>query len=277
MQQIIYFFTKNSTRLLFLLLLVISLYLTIQSHAFHKSQFINSSNVISGSIYEKTNNIKEYLRLKSENEMLAKENAKLKQTLYNSELIIDSAFTINPDLRIATDFDVFQTKVIRNNYNKKENYLTLKGGIKNGFSKDMGVINSRGVIGIVENISNHYATVQSILNTKTRIDAKVHNSNHFGTVTWDGKNAGFVQLIDIPKLARLHKGDSIVTGGQSTIFPENIPIGVIDKVFASKNSNFYTISVRLFNDMTNIGSVYLIENVNLDEIKQLEEDTLNHE
>ena len=260
-----------------MLLLVISLYLTIQSHAFHKSQFINSSNVISGSIYEKTNNIKEYLRLKSENEMLAKENAKLKQTLYNSELIIDSAFTINPDLRIATDFDVFQTKVIRNNYNKKENYLTLKGGIKNGFSKDMGVINSRGVIGIVENISNHYATVQSILNTKTRIDAKVHNSNHFGTVTWDGKNAGFVQLIDIPKLARLHKGDSIVTGGQSTIFPENIPIGVIDKVFASKNSNFYTISVRLFNDMTNIGSVYLIENVNLDEIKQLEEDTLNHE
>ena len=101
--------------------------------------------------------------------------------------------------------------------------------------------------------------------------------NHFGTITWDGKNAGYVQLIDIPKLAKLHKGDSIVTGGESTIFPENIPIGLIDKVYASKSSNFYTISVRLFNDMTNIGSIYLIENVNLEEIKKLEEATLNNE
>lgn len=277
MQQIISFFTKNSTKLLFLLLLVISLYMTIQSHAFHKSQFVNSANVVSGTIYEETNNLKEYLHLKSENEMLAKENARLKQTLYNSEIIIDSAFKVNPQLRIATDYNVFQTKIIRNNYNKKENYLTIKGGAKNGFTKDMGVINSRGVIGIVENVSNHYATVQSILNSKTRIDAKVSNSNHFGTIVWDGKNAGFVQLIDIPKLAKLHKGDSIVTGGESTIFPENIPIGVVNKVYASKTSNFYTISVRLFNDMTNIGSIYLIENVNLQEIKQLEEATLNDE
>ena len=52
MQQIISFFTKNSTKLLFLLLLVISLYMTIQSHAFHKSQFVNSANVVSGTIYE---------------------------------------------------------------------------------------------------------------------------------------------------------------------------------------------------------------------------------
>lgn len=277
MQQIIYFFTKNSTKLLFLLLLVISLYLTIQSHAFHKSQFINSANTVSGTIYEETNNVREYLYLKDENEMLAKENARLKQTLYNSEIIIDSAFTVDPELRIASDFNVFQTKLVRNNYNKKDNYLTIKGGFKNGFKKDMGVINSKGIIGIVENVSQNYATVQSILNTKTRIDAKVSDSNHFGTIVWDGKNAGYVQLIDIPKLARLHKGDSIVTGGESTIFPENMPIGIIDKVFASKSSNFYTISVRLFNDMTNIGSVYLIENVNLQEIKQLEETTINNE
>nr|WP_297306696.1 rod shape-determining protein MreC [uncultured Flavobacterium sp.] len=277
MQQIIYFFTKNSTKLLFLLLLVISLYLTIQSHAFHKSQFINSANLVSGTIYEETNNVKEYLHLKSENEMLAEENSRLKQILYNSEIIIDSAFSIKPELRIASDFEVFQTKIIRNSYNKKDNYLTIKGGIKNGFSKDMGVINARGVIGIVENVSKNYATVQSILNTKTRIDAKISNSNHFGTLVWDGKNTGFIQLIDIPKLAKIHKGDSIVTGGESTIFPENIPVGIIDKVFASKNSNFYTINVRLFNDMTNIGSVYLIENVNLEEIKQLEEITLDNE
>lgn len=277
MQQILYFISKNSTKLLFLLLLVVSLYLTIQSHAYHKSQVLHSANVVSGTIYEKTNSITEYLHLKDENDRLAEENAKLKQILYNSELIVDSTFAVNPEIRIAQDYKLFHAKIIKNSFYRKENYLTIKGGAENGIKKDMGVINSKGVIGIVENVSKHYATIQSILNTQTKISAKIRNTDHFGTITWDGKNTGFVQLIDIPKLAVLHKGDSIVTGGISTIFPENVPVGVIDKVFTSKNSNFYTINVRLFNDMTNIGSVYLIEHVFINEINELEEETVSNE
>ncbi len=277
MQQILYFITKNSTKLLFLLLLVVSLYLTVQTHSYHKSQVLHSANFVSGAVYEKTNSITEYLHLKDENNRLAEENAKLKQILYNSEVIVDSAFAINPEIRIAQDFKLFHAKIIKNSFYNKDNYLTIKGGSKNGVKKDMGVINSKGVIGIVENVSKNYATIQSILNTQTKISAKLSNSNHFGTITWNGKNTGFVQLIDIPKLAVLHKGDSIVTGGISTIFPENVPIGVVDKVFTSKNSNFYTINVRLFNDMTSIGSVYLIENIHINEINQLEEETTSDE
>lgn len=277
MQQIIYFISKNSTKLLFLLLLVVSLYLTVQTHSYHQSQMLHSANLISGTIYEKTNSITEYLHLKDENDRLAEENAKMKQILYNSELIVDSNFALNPEVRFAQDYKLFHAKIIKNSFYKKDNYLTIKGGQINGVKKDMGVINSKGVIGIIENVSKHYATVQSILNTQTKIGAKISNTNHFGTITWDGKNTGFVQLIDIPKLAQLHKGDSIVTGGISTIFPENVPVGVIDKVFTSKNSNFYTINVRLFNDMTNISSIYLIENVNIKEINQLEEETIGDE
>ncbi|UUV21399.1 rod shape-determining protein MreC [Paenimyroides aestuarii] len=277
MQQIIYFITKNSTKLLFLLLLVVSLYLTVQSHSYHQSQVLHSANVVSGTIYEKTNSITEYLHLKEENERLAEENVKMKQILYNSQLIVDSTFAVNPEMRIAQDYKMFKAKIIKNSFFKKENYLTIKGGKLNGIKKDMGVINAKGVIGIVENVSKNYATVQSILNRHTKIGAKVSNTNHFGTITWDGKNTGFVQLTDIPKLAALRKGDSIVTGGISTIFPENIPVGVVDKVFTSKNSNFYTINVRLFNDMTNISSVYLIEHVHIKEISQLEEETVSDE
>ncbi|MBS7321594.1 MAG: rod shape-determining protein MreC [Myroides sp.] len=277
MQQIIYFISKNSTKLLFLLLLVVSLYLTVQTHSYHNSKMLHSANVVSGTIYEKTNSVTEYLHLKDENIRLAEENAKMKQILYNSELIVDSTFAVNPEIRIAQDFKLFNAKIIKNSYHKKNNYLTIKGGKVHGIKKDMGVINAKGVIGIVENVSKNYATVQSILNTHSRISAKVINTDHFGTIKWDGKNTGYVQLVDIPKLAVLRKGDSIVTGGISTIFPENIPVGLVDQVFTSKNSNFYTISVRLFNDMTNISSVYLIESVNIDEILQLEEETVSDE
>lgn len=275
MQHILFFLSKNSTKLLFFLLLIVSLILTINTHSYHRSKAFTSANAISGAVYEKTHSVEEYLSLKSKNDMLAEENARLKQILYNSQIILDSTFHVRPDLRIASEYKTFATKIIKNGYLKKDNYLTLRGGKNQGVKKDMGVINSLGVVGIVENVSNNYSTVQSILNTKTKIGAKISNTDHFGTIVWDGKNAGYVQLIDVPKLAPLHKGDSIVTGGISTIFPENIPIGIVDKVFTSQASNFYTISVRLFNDMTSINHVYLLENVNLDEIHQLEEETVN--
>src|SRR5690606_1937072 len=191
MQQILYFISKNSTRLLFLLLLIFSLFLTVQTHSYHKSKLLHSANFVSGTFYEKTNSITEYLHLKDENNRLAEENARLKQILYNSEIIVDSTFALNPNVRVARDFKLFQAKIIRNSYHKKNNYLTIKGGNENGVEKDMGVINSNGVIGIVENVSKNYATIQSILNTHTRISAKVSNSNHFGTIRWDGKNTGF--------------------------------------------------------------------------------------
>ncbi len=273
MQQIINFFIKNSTKLLFLLLLATSLLLTIQTHSFHRSRVLGSANAFTGYVYEKINNTKIYFNLRQQNDELAFENAELKKILYNSINPTDSVEINDSKPIINPEFEVILGKVIRNSFKSKENYLTIKGGTKNGIHPDMGVINSRGVLGIVEIAANNYATVQSILNVKSQINAKIKGSNHFGTLNWDGKNTGYVQLIDIPRLAELHKGDTIVTGGKSIIFPENIPIGAIDKVFVDKSSNYYTISVRLFNDMTNLGYVYIIKNNDIEEINHLEEAT----
>src|SRR5690606_41772719 len=113
MQQIIYFISKNSTKLLFLLLLVVSLYLTMQTHSYHNSKILHSANVVSGTIYEKTNSVTAYLHLKDENIRLAEENAKMKQILYNSELIVDSTFAVNPELRLTQDLQYFTVKIFK--------------------------------------------------------------------------------------------------------------------------------------------------------------------
>jgi rod shape-determining protein MreC len=134
----------------------------------------------------------------------------------------------------------------------------------------MGVINSLGIVGIVDNTSPRYATVISILNKKSQINAKVKKSNHFGSLIWNGKSTGFAQLIDVPRLASVRKGDTIVTGGQSVIFPENINIGTIDKVYIDNETNYYTLDIKLFNDMTNLGHVYIIKGKDRQEIINLE-------
>lgn len=268
MQQIIQLLLKNSYKLLFLLLISISLILTIKSHSYHRSQYINSANYIAGTVYQKVNNTKEYLSLKEKNAQISNENARLKEMLFNKkDTLLSSQSTLENENAI---FNVKRAKIVKNNFNSRENYLTLNIGSKSGITTDMGVINDLGIVGIVEKTSNNFAIVQSVLNTKSKINAKIKNSDHFGTLTWDGTNTGYAQLIDVPRLAEIRKGDSIVTGAESVIFPENIPIGKIDKVFINKKTNYYTINVRLFNDMTSLGYVYVIENKLKKEKEELE-------
>lgn len=272
MQQIINFIFKNSYRLLFLLLLGVSLTLTIKSHSYHRSEYINTANSISGGVYQRINNLNEYLSLREKNLRLAEENALLKEVLFNKKDTILQNKIIKPEQLL--DYNVRMSKVVKNVFNTRENYLTINTGSSDSIKTDMGVINEKGVIGIVEKTSANYSTVLSVLNTKSRINAKIKNSSHFGSLVWDGKNVGYVQLIDVPRLASLKKGDSIVTGADSEIFPENIPIGKIDKVFMDTKTNYYTINVRLFNDMTSLGYVYIIENKKKKEKQILEQETI---
>ncbi|MFM9824863.1 rod shape-determining protein MreC [Flavobacterium sp.] len=268
MQQIVNFILKNSNRLLFLLLLVFSLFLTIQSHSYHKSRIISSANFLSGGVYEKINNISEYFNLRTQNDALAQENAKLRSILFNTK---DTSTIQKLDsIRGLNATDIIVSKVIHNTYDSHENYLTINSGSVHGIKPDMGVVNSSGIVGIIDDTSPKYATVISILNIKSQINAKIKKSNHFGSLIWDGKSTGFVQLIDIPRLAAIRKGDTIVTGGQSVIFPANINIGTIDKIYIDNKTNYYTLNVKLFNDMTNLGHVYVIKSKDREEILKLE-------
>lgn len=275
MQQIFNFIFKNSHKLLFLLLLLISFVLTIQSHSYHKSKVISSANFLTGGVYEKINAVSEYFHLEDRNNELIVENARLKMLFFNQK---DT--TKLPDIdtiKGVKKINIIVSKVIHNSYSSHENYLTLNSGSKQGIKTDMGVVNDLGIIGIVEKVSPNFATVQSILNMNSRINAKLKKSNHFGTLTWDGKNTGFAQLIDIPRLSTARRGDTIVTGGQSDIFPENIGIGTIEKVYIQEETNYYVLDIRLFNDMTNIGHVYIIKSKDREEILKIENDTKKNE
>ncbi|MHC0439984.1 rod shape-determining protein MreC [Flavobacterium sp. 3-210] len=268
MQQIFNFIIRNSNRLLFLLLLGISLTLTIQSHSYHRSKIISSANFLSGGVYERINRVDEYLNLRAENEELVLENARLKSLLFNKE---DTTKLPLPDtIKGVKPADIIVSKVIHNTYSTHENFLTLNSGSNEGVKPDMGVINSLGIVGVIDNTSPRYSTVVSILNMKSQINAKLKKSNHFGSLTWDGKSTGFVQLKDVPRLASVRKGDTIVTGGQSVIFPEGINIGTVETVYKEEQTSFYVIKVKLFNDMTNLGHVYIIKSKDREELINLE-------
>lgn len=272
MQQIINFLIKYKTFLLYAFLFIISLILTARSHSYHQAKFLNSSNYLAGSIYQISNNITSYFNLREENEKLHQENKQLRFQLYNAshtrEEVIDS---------ITVDYIVVPGRVIKNSFADPRNYITINKGKKDSIVQDMGVITSKGILGIVENTSRNFSTVQSILNEKSNINAKIKNSSHFGSLIWNTKDYRTVQLIDIPRLVQLTIGDTIVTGAMSSIFPENIPIGTIAKFDLDRSNSFYDIDVALFNDMTNLDNVYIIQNKKRQEVLELQEETSNND
>src|SRR5690554_307990 len=274
MQQIIGFIVKNGLRLLFLFLLGISLWLTVSHHYFHRSKFINSSNRVSGYVYSNISSVGDYFSLKSENKKLYQENLQLKDYILNQQASVSlDTNKVEVPAILKREIKVIGSKVIENSFRKQKNFLTLKGGKKQGIKPDMGVINDRGIVGIIEYTSSNYATVLSVLNTDFQVVAKVKKNNQFGTLVWDGKSTGFLQLIDIPRIESIIKGDTIVTGFSAKAFPENIPIGIIDRVVVDPITNNSTLHVRLFNDMTKVSTVYVVENVHGDEVKELQQKT----
>lgn len=270
MQQIFNFLIRNKNNILFLLLLGLSIFFTVQSHSFHKSKVVSSANVVTGKIYSWKNEIQTYFHLEDYNQRLLKENKELRSRLANlPDTVAGKEFVDSTSYNSMYKFHI--ARVINNNYSKMNNFLTLNQGAKAEIAKEQGVITSQGIVGIVDQVSANYARVISILNSNSRINAQLKRTNHFGSLIWNGKTPNVVQLVDVPRQAPVKEGDTIVTGGKSLIFPQGIPIGTIEDFRLDQSESYYTINVKLFNDMTNIGYVYVIENTEKEEIRELQQ------
>jgi rod shape-determining protein MreC len=270
MQQIIKFLQKYRYFILFLLLEFIAIAFTIQSHSFHTSKFVNSANSITGGVYKKANLINQFFNLEIENERLLEENTRLKNLLSLKPIQLDSTYNTIIDTTLYFQrYNYLGAKIYTNSYSRRNNILMINKGLKDGIQPEMGVETSRGIIGVTKSVSRNYSTVISILNEYSKINVKSLNNDHYGTLTWDGKDYKTAQLQDLPRQARIKIGDTIITGGKSTIFPEGKLVGTI-KDFEIKNNTFKTINITLFNDMSSLSNVNVIKNLHKKEIQQLE-------
>ena len=284
MQQIIDFIIRKKDVVVYLILLLFSLLLIINSNYFHKSKFLIFSNSITNYTFDKFSFFNEYFELKKINSSLIDENLFLKSRL---EKVSNNN---NIDSLKNVIFKYKNAKVISNNLSSFKNHLIINKGADDGLKNEMGIINSTGIVGIINRTSKNYSSVMSILNIETKINAKVKRTSHFGTLEWDGLSNGYLLLNDIPETADIKVGDSIITGGMSLIFPEGINVGVVSEVINRNKhndslsrlntnngkyldikfrENYLNIEVKLHTNMNNLNNVYVIESLNREEFKNI--------
>ena len=269
MKEIIKLILKYHFTIIFFLLEIVSFSLIIRHNEYQRAIFSESASTLFGNISLTISSIKDYFRLKEMNESLANENILLKNRLEKYEFLRD---TIIHGTVVQDSIPVYEyigAKHVNATYNRTKNYITLNQGRKNGLQKEMAVCTPEGIVGLIQDLSDHFAVVIPLINVYSRISAKIKKNNYYGSLQWDGNDYAYSYLNDIPYHVEVNAGDTIVTSGLSKIFPEGIVVGYVESV-DKETANFLKIKVKLAVDFKRINHVYVILNNKKDEQTSLE-------
>jgi len=247
--------------LIFVLLEIISLSILISADIEKKNVFFSSANSISGFLNKNINDLTSYFWLKNENKQLVTENLRLRKELVQIKLsgkLTDTSFTDSS----AYHYQYYPARVIKNTISGTRNYITIDKGKRDGIENDFGVISPEGIVGTVVATSERYSLVVSILNTNWGTSGKFKKNNYYGTVQWEGNDYRYVNMYEIPNHLKISSGDTVVTSGYSSVFPEGIGIGTVSKINRNTSNNFYDLELQLLTDFKNLYHVYVVNNKN---------------
>ncbi len=257
--------------MLFILLETLALAMVFNYNSFQRAKYLNSANRISGNVYEMFNAVTGYFGLLKDNKELADENARLRMLFENHRPLVAGTDSVNEDfLPEDSVIRLITARVISNSVNQSFNYITMNKGKKQGIKPDMGIISANGIVGVVGQVSESYAMGLSVLNRRWSVSAKLKNSGYYGSLYWPGTDYRIAKLSEIPLHVEIAAGDTIVTSGYSTIFPEGILIGTIRNFTKPDGENYYSIDVLLSVDFKSLSHVEVVDLTDKQEIEQLE-------
>lgn len=268
------FIKRNFHFFLFVILQVLCFIMISRSVKYTGFALARACQTITSPINQGWSKVLRHFTLESENSQLVQQNIDLLTQLDNTYIFKDDSTycAIQEDTARKTKvklYDYTAANIVYKTTDKTHNYIMIDKGHSDGIRVDMAVLSANGVLGVVNDVTTHFAAVIPMLHPDSRISAKLIPANQIGTVLWDGRNPQFAQLHDIPQHVEVKVGDSIVTSGFSNIFPKDILIGTVAKVREMSNSSFLDIQVKLATNFNNVNKVYLINNIYTEELDSL--------
>ncbi|MDR3266024.1 MAG: rod shape-determining protein MreC [Tannerella sp.] len=300
MRKLFEFLIAKRHWLLFFLCETIAFTLIYRNNAYQRNMIMTSANVVSGRILSVSNAVFSYLDLAKMNRQLYEKNNRLEMELImlRKQLSEEMADTLDfsgiflhdvvaVDTTMTTgggthgvvqiqksikniDYEYITAEVVNNSIVYTNNYITINKGANDGIQSDMGVVSMNGLVGVVMTVKANYSLVISLLNTNLKVSAKVKNTNYFGSLSWKGGNPRFAFLEELPTHSVFNVGDTIVTSGYSTIFPQGMMIGTVEAYDKQHDDNFFSLKVLLATDFQALRTVSAILNRNQEEQKEVE-------
>lgn len=280
MRNLFEFLLKRSAWIVFLIYVVLCFVLLFNNNPYQRSRYLSSSNALVSGLNSATTSMTGYFGLRTENVDLLYQNGRLQNEVIELSRELNALrLQLDGDSlrRIATPAvpDFIMAQVIRNSIAHTHNYITIDKGRADGICPEMGVVNQQGVVGIVSTVGEHASVLISVLNPKLRLSCKVKGYDYFGSLVWDGVSSDYALLEEVPSHIEFTPGDTIVTSGFSTAFPEGIAVGMVDKYVIYEYGRLATLRIRLFADIADLNHVRVLkfpEATGMEPEKEEEED-----
>ena len=274
MRNLLNFLAKYNHWLLFALLETLSFVMLFQFNSYQGSVWFTSANWVAGKIYEIDSSIEAFFSLTKINQHLTQKNFSLERQVNQlarlyGEATGDSTVLDRLALGNLEQYKLVPAKVVSNSVNRPDNLITIDKGRADGIEVDMGVTSGNGVVGVVYLVSEHYSIVMPLLNVNSRISCSIRKRGYFGYSKWNGGDASFASVEDIPRHAHFKRGDWVETSGYSSIFPPGIIVGKIVEVYNSSDGLSYRLKVHLSTDFGNLRDVCVITDKSFAERQQL--------
>lgn len=276
------------TLILFISLEVISIYFIAKSRSTQGIDVINSANGTVAYFYRKEQNIISYFNLKKVNTDLLKENTALRNQLFYRQSVdtfktvdakipifdydkidrdqdsnalapVTMTITENPPLKVVryAQYRFIPARVINNSIsNDRINFITINQGSEAGIKPGMSVVSSVGIVGRVEHVSKHFATIASVLSNR-KVSARLKLHEAFGQITWIPGHPDFVQMDNMPITLPIKLRDSVFTTGFAS-FPANILVGRVSHIDTVKSDNSLSLRIRLATNFRTLAFVYVV-------------------
>lgn len=280
MRNIILFIRRFWVFIAFVVLQISCLYFLFSYNRFHRVKGLGMAGIITSYFNSKYNNIEDFFRMKEENRRVHKMNDSLMNLLSGNFVKIDSGATIIKDSLTrdttgrARQYRWREAQVLYSTVNNEKNYLQINRGRKSGIADDMGVFSSNGgLVGKVVNTGENFSEVMTLLHVMNKLSVQLKRTGNSGILTWDGINASELTLSGISKTDSVRRGDTILTGNYSLSFPAGKMVGIVTAALKDETTNFLVLKVKPTANFGNLQQVFVVENLNIDEQKSLNEDT----
>ena len=275
MHNLLEFLERHHHWFLFVILEAISLTLLFSYNGYQGSVWFSSANALAGKVYAWSSAVESYFSLTKVNEDLTLRNYYLeRQVTQLRRLYAEATQEEDPQERNGLDslsrYQLIPAKVVTNELDRNDNLMTIDKGKADGVEVGMGVACGRGVVGVTYLVSSHYSIVIPVLNShSSRISCAIRGYGYFGVLRWYGEDAAYAYVEDIPRHARFKRGDWVETSGYSSIFPQGVLVGKIEKIYNSTDGLSYRLKVRLSTDFACLRDVYVISDKGVGEQLQL--------
>ncbi len=162
-----------------------------------------------------------------------------------------------------TDYDAIGATVMADPPSRFEQQIIISAGSADGIHKDAPVVTDEGLVGRVTKVTRDQARVTLLTDKESAASAFDVQTEAYGVIRHGAGSNDSLILDRVEKKDRVQRDDVVVTSGRRfgllpSIYPRNIPIGVVTSVGQTDIDVHQQIQVQPFVDFSSLDSVLVL-------------------